>query len=207
MSSTFRHVLMGLLDELIFDFLGLESPTLLELIFAGSAVIGGGLFLFWFALVMIGGITADIFDGVFGTDIDAIGADASFKALTFQGIMAFLMFFGLGGLFVLKSDGGNAIAIVVGGITGFASMVGTGKLFEFFIGLQADGTVNIASAVNAKGTVYLGISEENIGQVQVNVGGTLRTYPARSFDKTSIDTGVMIQVKEVVAGVLIVERI
>ena len=111
MASTVRHVIMALLDELIFGFLGLESPSLLELIFAGSAVIGGGLFLFWFALVMIGGITADIFDGVFGTDIDAIGADASFKALTFQGIMAFLMFFGLGGLFVLKSDGGNAIAI------------------------------------------------------------------------------------------------
>ena len=82
MASTVRHVIMALLDELIFGFLGLESPSLLELIFAGSAVIGGGLFLFWFALVMIGGITADIFDGVFGTDIDAIGADASFKALT-----------------------------------------------------------------------------------------------------------------------------
>ena len=35
----------------------------------------------------------------------------------------------------------------------------------------------------------------------------MRTYPARSFNKTTIETGVMIQVKEVVAGVLIVERI
>ena len=51
MVSTGRHALMGLLDEMIFSFLGLESPSLLELIFAGSAVIGGGLFLFWFALV------------------------------------------------------------------------------------------------------------------------------------------------------------
>jgi hypothetical protein len=92
-------------------------------------------------------------------------------------------------------------------MTGFASMVGTGKLFEFFIGLQADGTIAIENAVNARGTVYLSIGEENIGQVQVNVGGTMRTYPARSFNKTTIETGVMIQVKEVVAGVLIVERI
>jgi hypothetical protein len=35
----------------------------------------------------------------------------------------------------------------------------------------------------------------------------MRTYPARSYDKTKIDTGVMIQVKEVIAGVLMVERI
>ena len=51
MVSTVRRVIMGLLDEMIFSFLGLESPSLLELIFAGSAVIGGGLFLFWFAFI------------------------------------------------------------------------------------------------------------------------------------------------------------
>ncbi len=198
---------MALLDELIFDFLGLSSPTGLELIFAGSAVIGGALFLFWFALLMIGGITADVFDGVFGTDIDAIGADASFKALTFQGIMAFMMFFGLGGLFILKSDGGNSIAVVFGGVTGFASMYGTGKMFEFFVGLQSDGTIDISQSIGARGTVYVGIGEDELGQVQVDVDGTMRTYSARSLNKMPIDTGVLIQVKEVVAGVLLVERI
>jgi hypothetical protein len=198
---------MALLDELIFNLFGLSAPTGLEVIFAGSAVIGGALFLFWFALMMIGGITADIFDGVLGTDIDAIGADASFKALTFQGIMVFMMFFGLGGLFVLKSDGGNSIAVFVGGVCGFISMVGTGKLFEFFIGLQADGTVYISQSIGARGIVYLGITEGEVGQVQVDVDGTMRTYPARCLNKTAIDTGVLIQVKDVVAGTLLVERI
>jgi len=198
---------MALLDELVFDFLGLSSPSGLEIIFAGSAVVGGALFLFWFALLIVGGITADIFDGLLGTDIDALGADASFKALTFQGIMAFMMFFGLGGLFVLKSDGGNSIAVVVGGMAGFASMYGTGKMFELFINLQADGTIDISQSVGCKGSVYLGIGEDQVGQVQVDVNGTMLTYPARSLDKMAIDTGVLIQVKEVVAGVLLVERV
>ena len=99
------------------------------------------LFLLWFALMMIGGVAADIFDGIFDTNIEALGADASFKALTFQGIMAFLMFFGLAGLYTLKADGGDSLAIIAGGAAGFASMYGTGKLFQFFIGLQASGTV------------------------------------------------------------------
>ncbi|MCP2506829.1 MAG: hypothetical protein NLN64_00845 [Candidatus Thalassarchaeaceae archaeon] len=198
---------MALIDELIFDLFGLSAPTGIEIIFAGSAVIGGALFLFWFALMMIGGITADLFDGLLGTDIDAIGADASFKALTFQGIMVFMMFFGLGGLFVLKSDGGNSIAVFVGGVCGFVSMYGTGKMFEFFVGLQADGTVDISQSIGAKGTVYLGITEGEVGQVQVEVDGTMRTYPARCLNKNAIDYGVLIQVKEVVAGTLLVERI
>jgi hypothetical protein len=184
-----------------------SAPTGLELIFAGSAVIGGALFLFWFALMMVGGIAADIFDGVLGTDIDAIGADASFKALTFQGIMAFMMFFGLGGLLMLKSDFGNSVAVVFGGVTGFASMYGTGKLFEFFIGLQSDGTVGINQSLGARGTVYLGIGENDVGQVQINVEGNIRTYPARSSNNTAINTGTLIQVTEVIAGILIVERI
>ena len=55
-------------------------------------------------MVVLGGI-GDIAEGVFGVDIDAMGADASFKALTFQGVMAFMMFFGLTGIIVMQSGG------------------------------------------------------------------------------------------------------
>ena len=93
---------MGLLDSLnLFSLIGFGDASGLELMFAASALIGGILFVLYFFLLMIGGIATDVFDGLFGIDVD-MGADASFKALTFQGIMAFLMFFGLGGLWVLK---------------------------------------------------------------------------------------------------------
>ena len=134
----------GILGFSILDIVGLGDVSGIELLFAGSALVGGILFVLYFALLMVGGIATDVFDGLFGIDVD-MGADASFKALTFQGIMAFMMFFGLGGLYVLKVDSdATSIAVLVGGVCGGASMYGTGKLFELFVDLQQDGTTELS---------------------------------------------------------------
>ena len=46
---------MGLLDSFdVFELLGFGEATGLELLFAASALVGGILFLLWFALMMIG---------------------------------------------------------------------------------------------------------------------------------------------------------
>ncbi len=197
---------MGLLDSLnLFSLIGFGDASGLELMFAASALIGGILFVLYFFLLMIGGIATDVFDGLFGIDVD-MGADASFKALTFQGIMAFLMFFGLGGLWVLKGDGGETMAIFAGGIAGSASMYGTGKLFQLFVDLQQDGTTELSEAIGSKGTTYLRISEGGLGQVTVEVNGAQRTYNARSEDGTGIGTGDFIEVVDVIGEVLVVKR-
>ena len=60
---------MGLLDSFdIFEFLGFGEATGLELLFAASALVGGILFVLWFALMMIGGVAADIFEGLLGME-------------------------------------------------------------------------------------------------------------------------------------------
>ena len=199
---------MGLLDSLdIFELLGFGDATGLELIFAASALVGGILFLIWFALMMIGGVTADIFEGLLGMEgVGDLGADASFKALTFQGLMAFLMFFGLAGLYTLKSTETSTIAIAVGGGAGFASMYFTGKLFQLFITLQSDGTVEISESVGSTGTVYLKIPDNGAGKVQVNFGGSMRTMNAKSHDNTEIDSGEFIEVVDTMGEILIVKR-
>ena len=199
---------MGLLDSLdIFELLGFGDATGLEMIFAASALVGGILFLIWFALMMIGGVTADIFEGLLGMEgVGDLGADASFKALTFQGLMAFLMFFGLAGLYTLKSTETSTIAIAVGGAAGFASMYGTGKLFQLFITLQSDGTVEISESVGSTGTVYLKIPDNGAGKVQVNFGGSMRTMNAKSHDNAEIDSGEFIEVVETMGEILIVKR-
>ena len=199
---------MGLLDSLdIFELLGFGDATGLELIFAASALVGGILFLIWFALMMIGGVTADIFEGLLGMEgVGDLGADASFKALTFQGLMAFLMFFGLAGLYTLKSTETSTIAIAVGGGAGFASMYFTGKLFQLFITLQSDGTVEISESVGSTGTVYLKIPDNGAGKVQVNFGGSMRTMNAKSHDNAEIDSGEFIEVVDTMGEILIVKR-
>ena len=199
---------MGLLDSLdIFELLGFGDATGLEMIFAASALVGGILFLIWFALMMIGGVTADIFEGLLGMEgVGDLGADASFKALTFQGLMAFLMFFGLAGLYTLKSTETSTIAIAVGGGAGFASMYFTGKLFQLFITLQSDGTVEISESVGSTGTVYLKIPDNGAGKVQVNFGGSMRTMNAKSHDNAEIDSGEFIEVVDTMGDILIVKR-
>ncbi len=191
----------------IFELLGFGDATGLEMIFAASALVGGILFLIWFALMMIGGVTADIFEGLLGMEgVGDLGADASFKALTFQGLMAFLMFFGLAGLYTLKSTETSTIAIAVGGGAGFASMYFTGKLFQLFITLQSDGTVEISESVGSTGTVYLKIPDNGAGKVQVNFGGSMRTMNAKSHDNAEIDSGEFIEVVDTMGEILIVKR-
>ena len=197
---------MGLLDSFsLFEILGLGGATGLELLFAASALVGGVLFVLYFFLLMIGGIATDVFDGIFGIDVD-MGADASFKALTFQGIMAFMMFFGLAGLYTLKSNGGNSVAVLAGAVAGGLSMYGTGKLFELFVDLQQDGTTELSEAIGSEGQTYLRISEGGVGQVTVDVNGTQRTYNAKSEDGTEISTGDFIRVVSVIGEVLVVKR-
>ena len=197
----------SLADFDLLSFVGYDGGGGLELIFASSAVLGGVLFLLWFALMMIGGIAADLFDGIFGTDFDAMGADASFKALTFQGIMAFMMFFGLGGLYVLEGDSDQtSLAIVVGSVTGFASMYGTGKLFQLFVSLQSDGTIDMDDSIGSVGTIYLRIPEGGVGQIQVESGNAMRTYNAKSEDGQGMATGEFAEVIDVISSTLIVRR-
>ena len=197
----------SLADFDLLSFVGYDGGGGLELIFASSAVLGGVLFLLWFALMMIGGIAADVFDGIFGTDFDAMGADASFKALTFQGIMAFMMFFGLGGLYVLQEDSDQtSLAIVVGSITGFASMYCTGKLFQLFVSLQSDGTIDMDDSIGSVGTIYLRIPEGGVGQIQVESGNAMRTYNAKTEDGQGMSTGEFAEVIDVISSTLIVKR-
>ena len=199
---------MGLLDSFdIFELLGFGEATGLELLFAASALVGGILFLLWFALMMIGGVAADIFEGLLGMEgVGDLGADASFKALPFQGLMAFLMFFGLAGLYTLKATDTSTLAIGIGGAAGFASMYGTGKLFQLFITLQSDGTVAISESIGATGSVYLRIPHNGAGQGQVNFGGSMRTMNAKSHDDAEIGSGEFIEVVDTMGESLVVKR-
>ena len=190
----------------LFDLVGLGDVSGIDMLFAASALVGGILFVLYFFLLMIGGIATDIFDGLFGIDVD-MGADASFKALTFQGIMAFLMFFGLAGLYVTKSGGGASPAILAVGIAGGSSMYATGKLFELFVNLQQDGTMELSEAIGAKGQVYLRISEDGVGQVTVEVNEAQRTFNAKSEDGAGIGTGDFIEVVDTIGEVLVVKRV
>ncbi len=189
----------------LMDLVGLGGVKGLELIFGICALVGAFLFLLWFVMMMIGGALSDVVDGVSGGDFSLGDADLSFKALTFQGISAFLMMFGLVGLAVFRTSDYQALSVIAGGGAGGASMWGVAKMFDWFKSFETSGNVDIGNAVGSTGEVYVKIPANGRGQVQVTFQGALRTHDALSTTGAALSTGSLIRVKEIAGSMLIVE--
>jgi len=192
----------------ILGFLGLEAITGVDLLFAGSAIVGTILFLIYFVLVLIGGVADGAMDAL-GFDIDLdVGAEGIFHMLTIQGLLSFMMMFGIFGLGVSQSNDNVLYAIGAGTIAGIGSMWVIGKVFQLMKSLETDGTVKYHEAIGAKGKVYQTIYPGDSGQVQVEFTGALRTVSAVSQnEKEEIKTGKFIQVVDHIGETLIVKSI
>lgn len=187
----------------LFEWVGLGDVTGLDLLFASAALVGGLLFIAWFFLLMIGGLAGGLLDGV-GVDVD-MGADLSFKAFTFQGIVAFVLMFGLVGLALSRSDMHQMVALLAGTAAGGASMWTMGKMFQVFYSVQSSGNMNIDNAVGMNGTVYMRIKPGEVGQIQVEVQGAMRTLDAVAKDPDAyFKSGDTVTVKEIIAGRMVV---
>ena len=174
-------------------------PTGLELVFGFCALIGSMLFLLYFALVLIGGVFEGVVEGIFDIDID-MGSDFSFKAITFQGVVSFVMMFGLVGLAVLDAEKSDTYAIFGGTIAGMGSMLVINKLFHML--------PRSSDFASAKGTVYTRIKPDSPGEVQVTYQQALRTENAVAEDEnTELDTGTMIEVVDIIGNTLVVRKI
>ncbi|MBR59769.1 MAG: hypothetical protein CMA84_00950 [Euryarchaeota archaeon] len=189
------------------NILGFEAmPTGLEMVFGFCALIGSLLFLLYFGLVLIGGVFEGVVEGVFDIDVD-MGSDFSFKAITFQGVVAFVMMFGLVGLAVMQSTTNDTIAVFGGSVAGIMSMFAINKLFHMFYGLESDGTVQHNQAIGAKGLVTTRIRKGSPGEVQVTYQHALRTEAAVCEDEDmELSTGTMIEVVDVIGTRLIVKK-
>ena len=184
----------------ILELFGLGDLVGFDLVFGISALVGGLLFLLWFVLMMVGGAASDLFDGLF--DIQIGDTDLSFKALTFQGLSAFLMMFGLIGLMISEMDAPQALSILGGLGAGGFSMWMVSKLFDTFKQLEQESTMQLDNATGATGTVYLRIPPSGEGQIQITFQGAMRTMDAISADGVEIPTGTLIQVVDNVADTL-----
>ena len=118
----------GFTFRTILDFFGVGDITGIEILFAALALVGGVLFIVYFFLVMIGGFAEGAIEGVFDVDVDMLGADASFQALTFQGIVTFAMIFGLVGLGISQESESAMLAVLGGTGAGGFSMYIVGRL-------------------------------------------------------------------------------
>ena len=190
----------------ILEYFGLGDITGVDVFFAAMAVIGTILFIIYFLLVMIGGVADGIADSIPFLDINLeMDAEGVFHMLTIQGLLSFMMMFGIFGLAASQADQNAIIAILAGSIAGVASMWIVGKVFQAVASLETDGTVVHSEAIVAKGTVYRRIEPGQTGQVQVEFQSALRTCNAVAEDDTMrLDTGKFVTVVGNISEMLIV---
>ncbi|MCH2649382.1 MAG: hypothetical protein MKZ57_06145 [Candidatus Poseidoniaceae archaeon] len=188
---------MGLFGDFL-ELIGLGGITGVDILFAAMAIVGTFLFIIYFLLILIGDFTGGMFD--FEMDADGI-----FHLFTIQGLLSFIMMFGIFGLSVSQADQNAFVAIIAGTIAGTFSMYIVGKVFQMMASLEKDNTVEHAQAIGARGTVYRTIHPGKTGEVQVEYQGALRTESAVAKDETlKLETGKFVEVVDVITERLIV---
>lgn len=199
----------------------LTDVSSMERVFIVCAALGGCLFVVRMLLMFISGIghgdamggagDADTGGGDVGGDVHHGGgttdSDVSFKALSFQGLTAFFMMFGLVGWAMIRESRYSA---PVSALAAAAAGVGTVWLLKFLFEsagkLQSSGTLDIKNAVGHEGSVYLTIRPGQVGKVQIAVQNCLETLDATTEQTEEIKTGQRIKVVKVSANLLVVEK-
>ena len=191
----------------ILEFFGLEGIEGIDVFFAAMAVIGTILFTIYFILVLMGGVAEGLADAIPFLDVSfEMDAEGVFHMLTIQGLLSFMMMFGIFGLAVSQGDYPAGLAIGAGSIAGLSSMWVVGKVFQAIAGLETDGTVVHNQAIGAKGTVYRTIRPGESGQIQVEFQDALRTCEAVAEDESlTIPTGKFVLVVGNIAEILVVK--
>ena len=190
------------LFEWLTEFVGIEAPSLMEIIFVSCALLGGILFFIMMILMLVGDVLGGVSDA-FGIDIDAGGG--AFEIMSIQGLSVAVMMFGLTGMFGLSATGNDVVAVLAGGVGAASGMYGMGKMMYAINQLQADGTVNYADAIGQRGQVYSRIKPNETGEIQVPVDGTLKTLLARAQDKKMhLASGEFIKVVDIIGSTKIV---
>ena len=113
---------MGIFDW-VGELVGIEAPSMLEIVFMASAIFGGLFFILMMILMLVGDIFGGIVGDLTGTD-GGLGADAAFELFSIQGIAAAVMMFGIAGMFGVSATGSDVAAVLIGGIAASASMYG-----------------------------------------------------------------------------------
>ena len=202
----------------------ITDVTAMERVFIVCAALGGCLFVVRMLLMFISGmghgdVTGTGHGDVGGAGHDVAGGDAahhggasdsdvSFRALSFQGLTAFFMMFGLVGWAMIRESRYSA---PISAMAAAAAGVGTVWLLKFLFEsagkLQSSGTLNMNNAVGREGTVYLTIRPGQVGKVQIAVQSSMETLDATTEQTEEIKTGQRVKVVKLSARLLVVEKL
>ena len=134
---------------------------------------------------------------------DTIGWDVGGGGIfSVKPMTGFLLGFGWAGGIASASGLGTLVSVGIALAAGASVMGLVVGLLRLLLGMRSDGTVRIADAVDAPGTVYVGLppSRQAGGQVTVHFRGRQETYQALNASDRAIPSGERVRVVAVLDG-------
>ena len=170
-----------------------EVLSSLEKIYWGIAIPFSFFFLIQVVMTFFGGDVPE--DGTADFDVDT-DTGIGFQFLTLKNLIAFFTIFAWAGIASINSGLSNTTSIVISIIAGLAMMTVMAGLFYFLGKATESGTLIMKNAIGAVGEVYLEVKSNrgNIGKVQVQVQGTLRTLEAITDEIFDLPMGTVVEV-------------
>ena len=171
---------------------------MLPLIFLGSAAVGGLLLLVQVVLSLLGGdADGDVPDGVDG-HADVLESQGT---VSFRTVVAFLTFFGIGGMAADSAGLGpmasSLLAVLSGSLAFWLMALALAQLHR----LRSSGNVDVKNAFGVEGKVYLTIPAERsgVGRVTLPIQGRTNQFLAITRGRR-LETGALCRVVAIHAG-------
>ena len=149
------------------------------------AILGSCVLAFQLLLMFLGLGGEHDFDCHTDVDADLDVGDhtdtglSDFKFFSLRTIVAFITFFGWGGVSAWHSGMRGVMCLLIALICGGLMMICTALLVFFMLKMQQSGNISSQDLIGCTGTVYLRIpGGEDIGKVTVEVNGTTREIKA-----------------------------
>ena len=153
----------------------------LQNIYLAAAVLGGFVLIVQLALALLLG----------GSDVDADGAHEALDAdlhdggsgVSFRTVVAFITFFGIGGMAALGFGAKPGWSLVIALASGGTAFWLVGLAILQLTRLRSSGTLDLQNAVGSQARVYLEIPGEDRGVGRVTVAVQGRTIQARAVTR------------------------
>jgi membrane-bound ClpP family serine protease len=175
------------------------------------AWISSGLFCIQLIFLLIG---ADSHDGAVDMDADVTDlggdhtSDLSFKILSFQSVVAFLMGFSWIGKACLEDwHLGKTPTILIASLFGFLIAGFFIFLMHLIRKLNSVNKSSLEECVGKSANVYMSLPKKGLGQVEIFYGGKCSILDAKGLDGEEISSGSEVLVVAVKDKILIVKKI
>ncbi len=182
-----------------------DGLTVAQKLYWGFAIFGSAIFVIQTVMALIGidgpgdldsDVDIDVDSGLdFGEHIDTGLAD--FQIFSFRAIIAFITFFGWGGI-LLESEN-QVVSFIIAMVCGFIMMIVTAGVLFLLLKLQDKGScITSKDFMNTTGNVYLSIpaGRDKKGKVTININKCIRQIAAVADE--DIKSGTMVKVIEVI---------